>query len=152
MKTMRDFLSWYNNRDVGPFLEAIAKQFDFYKQRHIDMFKDGISVPGLTLLYLFNDLPPKTYFTLFNEKHKGLHKLLKDNIVGGPSIIFHRFHENDVTQLRRGPSILSKMAALLWLFHALNILDGPRRSGAHNYTLINILCLHTCRGVTLEQY
>ena len=31
---MRDFLAWYNNTDVGAFLEAIAKQFDFYKQRH----------------------------------------------------------------------------------------------------------------------
>ncbi|KAK2158321.1 hypothetical protein NP493_1808g00009 [Ridgeia piscesae] len=48
MKTMRDFLEWYNNRDVGPFLQAIAMQFDFYRQREIDMFKDGISVPGLT--------------------------------------------------------------------------------------------------------
>ena len=27
MKTMRDFLMWYNNRDVEPFLEAIDKQF-----------------------------------------------------------------------------------------------------------------------------
>ena len=36
------------------------------------MFKQGISVPGLTLLYLFNDLPEKTYFTIFNEKNKDL--------------------------------------------------------------------------------
>ena len=54
MKTMRDFLVWYNNRDVIPFLDAIDKQFAFYKQQNIDMFKDGVSVPGLTLLYLFN--------------------------------------------------------------------------------------------------
>ena len=45
MKTMREFLMWYNNRDVVPFLEAIDKQFAFYKQQNIDMFKDGISVP-----------------------------------------------------------------------------------------------------------
>ena len=42
MKTFRDFLIWYNNRDLVPFLEAIEKQFLFYKLRHIDMFKDGI--------------------------------------------------------------------------------------------------------------
>ena len=101
MKTMRDFLEGYNNRDVGPFLEAIAMQFDFYRQREIDMFKDGISVPGLTLLYLFNDLPPEMYFTVFNETNKDLHKLLKDNIVGGPSVIFHRFHEKEVTNIRQ---------------------------------------------------
>ena len=47
MKSMRDFLVWYNNRDVVPFLEAIDKQFAFYKQQNIDMFKDGVSVPGL---------------------------------------------------------------------------------------------------------
>ena len=32
MKTMHDFLVWYNNRDVVPFLDAIDKQFAFYKQ------------------------------------------------------------------------------------------------------------------------
>ena len=69
MTTLRDFLVWYNNRDLVPFLQAIDKQFAFYQQRGIDMFKQGISVPGLTLLYLFNDLPEKTYFTLFNEKN-----------------------------------------------------------------------------------
>ena len=45
MKTMRDFFEWYNNRDVGPFLEAIAMQFDFYRHRKIDTFKDVINVP-----------------------------------------------------------------------------------------------------------
>ena len=65
------------------------------------MFKQGISVPGLTLLYLFNDLPEKTYFTIFNEKNKDLHELVKDNICGGPSIIFHRYHEKGVTTLRQ---------------------------------------------------
>ena len=46
MTTMRDYLIWYNNRDVTPFLDAIAKQFTFYCDRGIDMFKDGISVPA----------------------------------------------------------------------------------------------------------
>ena len=98
---LRDFLVWYNNRDVVPFLQAIDRQFDFYQQRGIDMFKQGISVPGLTLLYLFNDLPEKTYFTIFNEKNKDLHDLVKDNICGGPSIIFYRYHEKGITTLRQ---------------------------------------------------
>ena len=88
MTTLRDFLVWYNNRDVVPFLQAIDRQFAFYQQRGIDMFKQGISVPGLTLLYLFNDLPEKTYFTIFNEKNKDLHHLVKDHVVGGASFIF----------------------------------------------------------------
>ena len=102
MTTMRDYLIWYNNRDVTPFLDAIAKQAAFYRDRHIDMFKDGISVPGLSLLYLFNDLPNDTYFTVFNRTNSDLHELVKDNIVGGPAIIFHRYHEKNVTRIRGG--------------------------------------------------
>ena len=102
MTTMRDYLVWYNNRDVTPFLEAIAKQFAFYHDRGIDMFKDGMSVPGLSLLHLFNDLPNDTYFTVFNRTNSDLHELVKDNIVGGPAIIFHRYHEKNVTRIWGG--------------------------------------------------
>ena len=102
METLRDYLIFYNNLDVTPFLEAISKQAAFYRDRHIDMFKDGISVPGLSLLHLFNDLPNDTYFTVFNRTNSDLHELVKDNIVGGPAIIFHRYHEKNVTRIRGG--------------------------------------------------
>ena len=62
MKTFRDFLNRYKNRDVVPFLEAIGKQFLFYKLRHVDMFKDGISVPGLTMKFCLT-LYPATYIS-----------------------------------------------------------------------------------------
>ena len=102
METLREYLIWYNNRDVTPFLDAISKQFAFYRDRDIDMFKDGISVPGLSLLHLFNYLPNDTNFVTFNRTNSDLHKLVKDNIVGGPAIIFHRYHEKNVTRIRGG--------------------------------------------------
>jgi hypothetical protein len=52
--------------------------FQFNQNRHIDMFKDGISVPGLTLKYMFQDFPD--YFTLPDEKNKDLYDLYKNNI------------------------------------------------------------------------
>ena len=119
MKTMRDFLVWYNNRDVIPFLQAIDKQFAFYQQHNIDMFKDGISVPGLSLLHLFNDLPNDTNFVTFNRTNSDLHELVKDNIVGGPAIIFHRYHETGVTKIRGGEpcrSIVGYDANALYLW------------------------------------
>ena len=91
-----------HNRDVVPFLEAIDKQFAFYRQQNIDMFKYGISVPGLTLLYLFNDLPANIFFTVFNLTIDDLHHIIKYNIVGGPAIIFRRYHEKNVTKIRNG--------------------------------------------------
>ena len=102
MTRMRDYLIWYNNRDVTPFLEAISKQFACYRDRDIDMFKDGISVPGLSMLCMFKCLPPNTFFTVFNETNSDLHKLVKDNIVGGPAIIFHRYHESGIRNQESG--------------------------------------------------
>ena len=109
METLREYLIWYNNRDVTPFLDAIAKQFTFYCDRGIDMFKDGISVPGLSLLYLFSNLPKYTFFTVFNNTNKDAHKLVKDNIVGGPAIIFHRYHEKGITKIRGGSELCRKI-------------------------------------------
>ena len=86
MKTMRDFLMWYNNRDVVPFLDAIDKQFAFYKQQNIDMFKDGVSIPGLTLLYLFNELP-RTPSSLSSTRRTAIciYSLKTISLVGRPS-------------------------------------------------------------------
>ena len=56
MQTFEDFLVWYNNLNVVPFIEAVEKMSQFWRERKIDMFKDGISVAGLTLKYLFSYL------------------------------------------------------------------------------------------------
>ena len=70
MTTLRDFLVWYNNRDVDPFLQAIDRQFAFYQQRGIYMFKQCISVPGLTLLYILltSLLELRSFFTAITRK------------------------------------------------------------------------------------
>ena len=39
MRTMRDFLVWYNNCDVKPFLEAIEAQVNIYRSKKIDCSK-----------------------------------------------------------------------------------------------------------------
>ena len=64
------------------------------------MFKNGVSVPGLTMRYLFSQLHHSTYFSLFNEKNKDLYYLFKENNCGGLSIIFHRYHEKGKTVIR----------------------------------------------------
>ena len=98
MTTMNDYLIWYNNRDVVPFLEAVDKQFRFYCQLGVDMFKDGLSVPGFTLKYLFKT--SSSTFCLYDTKNSDLHDLVRENMVGGPSIIFHHYHEAGATKLR----------------------------------------------------
>jgi hypothetical protein len=38
--------------DVLPFIEAVEKMRTFYKSKKLDLFKDGVSLPGLVLKYL----------------------------------------------------------------------------------------------------
>ena len=71
----------------------------------LDMFKDSVSLPGLTQRHLFKNLDHNDYFCGFAEQHKHLYKLLKDNIVGVPSIIFHRYQEKNVTWIKARISV-----------------------------------------------
>ena len=54
----------------------------------------------MTLKYLFSYLSPQTYFSLFDQANSDLYHLIKDNKKGGPSIIFHRYHEGADTIIR----------------------------------------------------
>lgn len=47
MRTLRDFLVWYNNLDVVPFLEALNKMSQFWRRYGVDMLKEAISLPAL---------------------------------------------------------------------------------------------------------
>lgn len=53
MTTFRNFLVWYNNLDVEPFVQAVKILQKYYLERNIDIFKCSISVPGLARRMLF---------------------------------------------------------------------------------------------------
>ena len=82
---------------------------DFYAERNMDMFKYAISVPGLSLRYLFLTLGPEVYFSLIDKRNADLYYKIKNNIVGGPSIVFNRYHEKNKTYIRNGPSTCKKI-------------------------------------------
>jgi len=45
MTSFTDWLQYYNNLDVGPFIEALKKTKAFYAKRGIDIRKDAVSLP-----------------------------------------------------------------------------------------------------------
>ena len=102
MSTLRDFLIHYNNKDGLPFLEALQIQVNSYSEiLNLDMLKNAIGVPGLCLQYLFNTLPKDTYFALLDgEDEEELQTKIRQSIIGGPSVVIHRFHEKDKTFIR----------------------------------------------------
>ena len=52
MCTFADWLRYYNNLDVAPGLEALEKMRAFYTDKGIDILKDAVSIPGVSLHYL----------------------------------------------------------------------------------------------------
>ncbi|MCG7866661.1 MAG: hypothetical protein JAY74_09850, partial [Candidatus Thiodiazotropha taylori] len=129
MQTFRDFLVWYNNLDVRPFVEAVEKFQHFYFQKSIDVFKTAISVPGIARQLLFKTARDQNAnFALFDEGNKDLYQTVKCNIVGGPSITFTRHHCVGQTLIRgQKPcrSILGFDANALYL----NAIDQPMPVG-----------------------
>ena len=101
MSSFRDFLVWYNNLDVGPFVTAVERFQKFYFDKGIDVFKTAISVPGIARQMLFRTARKENVtFALFDENNKDLYQTIKNNIVGGPSIIFTRHHCAGKTLIR----------------------------------------------------
>ena len=54
IRTFADWRRYYNNLDVAPSLEALAleKMRDFYAEKEIDILKDAVSIPGVSMHYL----------------------------------------------------------------------------------------------------
>ena len=92
---------FYNNLDVGPFVEAVENFQKFYFEKWLDIFKSLISVPGVAREILFNTAKRQNAnFVLFDQYNKNLYQTIKSNIIGGPSIIFTRHHYAGKTRIR----------------------------------------------------
>ena len=103
--TFADYLKWYNDLDVTPMIQAIENMNEFYKNIRIDFIHQAISIPGVAMRVCFNSITdPTAEFHLFNPKNKDIYHLFKENIVGGPSIIFNRYHETGKTFIRNNPN------------------------------------------------
>ena len=129
--TMMDWLREYNLADVVPFIEAVDKTRRQYYDDEIDVLKDAVSIPGVSMRYVLNKalkLNPKLEIYSPGEpcKHKcedscfrkackackevqnsctectknEAYELLQTGMVGGPAIVFCRYHERNVSGVR----------------------------------------------------
>ena len=98
MKTFKDWVRYYNNLDVAPGLEALQKMKNFYTEKGIDIMKDAVSIPGVSLHYLLRGAIERNA-DLYSPS-KEAYDMLKVAVVGGPSIVFTRYHEVGKTRIR----------------------------------------------------
>ena len=100
MQTFGDWLEYYNNLDVTPFLETLEKMKAFYTKLGTDIFKDAVSLPGVSMQYILRGTlrgcdPPELY-----APGPEAYKMLKEAVVGGPSLVFTRKHIAGQTRIR----------------------------------------------------
>ena len=110
MKSFKDFLMWYNNRDVVPTLEAMQKMVDFYHQKEIEMLKLGCTLPNLTNICLYKSTYSKFY--PFTESDKDLLEKNREDMVGGPSIVFTREAVIDQTFIRKSRNLCKSFVGI----------------------------------------
>ena len=70
MSSFKEFLRWYNNKDVVPTLEAMQKMIAFCHDKDIDMLKLGCTLPNLANICLRKSTDAKFY--PFTEGDKDL--------------------------------------------------------------------------------
>ena len=103
MKSFKDFLMWYNNKNTVPTLEAIQKMIEFYHQQEIDMFNFSCILPNLANICLHKSTDSKFY--PFTGSDKDLLEKIREDMVGGPSIVFTRKAVVDETFIRKSTNL-----------------------------------------------
>ena len=98
MCTFKDFLRWNNTKEVVPTLEAMQKMLAFYHKKGNDMLKLGCTLPNLANICLHKSTSAKLY--PFYETDKDLLQKIREDMVGGPSIVFTHKAVVDETFIR----------------------------------------------------
>ena len=96
MPTFKDFLRWYNNKNVPPTLETMQGNVNFYTKN--DMLWRDCTLPNLANIFLHKSTIAKFY--PFKESNKDFLEKLQKDMVGGPSLVFTRKAIVDGTFIR----------------------------------------------------
>ena len=88
MSSFKGFLLWYNNIDVVPTLEPMQKIITFYHDNDIDILRLGCILPNLANICSHKTTDAKFY--PFTEEDEDLLEKIREDVVGGPFIVFTR--------------------------------------------------------------
>ena len=111
MCTFKDFLRWYNKKDVVPTLEAMQKRLVFYHKNGIDMLKLGGTLTNLANICLHKSTSAKFY--PITETDNDLLQKIREHMVGGPSIVFTRKAVIDETFIRNSRNICKSIVGIV---------------------------------------
>jgi len=81
-----------------PALRLWKKMRNFYTEKGIDILKDAVSIPGVSLHYLLQGAVERD--AELYSPGKEAYEMLKEAVVEGPSLVLTRYHEVGVTGIR----------------------------------------------------
>ena len=111
MTSFRNFLRWYNNKDVVPTLDAMQKMIEFYHDKRIDILKLGCTLPNLANICLHKSTDYK-FFPFFSSVSDLLEKTRED-MTGGLSIVFTRKAVANDTFIRNQRTYVNQLLVLM---------------------------------------
>ena len=82
MSTFRDFVKWYNNKNIVPTM------LEFYHNKGIDILKLRCTLPNLANICHHKSINHKLF--PFVESDKDLQDKIRKDMTGGPSFVFTR--------------------------------------------------------------
>lgn len=99
MKSLKDMLIYYNNADCVGLVQALETHSSFLRTKGLH-FTNALSVPGLAIKLLQDLKTPEHDIHLIGERNKDLYHLIRNNIRGGPSIVFNRYQKANITKVK----------------------------------------------------
>jgi hypothetical protein len=90
MKCMKDLLRAYSENDTVPFVLAVEKLRQYWSARNVCMLKSACSLPGLANKLMFQTTSKHALFVLEPKGQSDLYFEIKEQLTGGPAIVFSR--------------------------------------------------------------
>ena len=110
MQYFSDFFKWYNKTDVVPTLEAMQKMIDFCHNKGIDFVKLGCTLPNLANICLHKSTDSEFY--PFTEWDRNLLEKIREDMVGGPPVVFTRKAVVDETFIRKSSNLCKSIVGI----------------------------------------
>ena len=158
MNTFADFLKYYNEKDVTPFMEAIDNHYNWYVEKHgLDLFKSNLSLPGhaeqimiksaTQILPLFEEAlsthiksNPNSYRPQYEEVYEMLLKYKKED--KGKTLVLTSTLISDIWNRNHGYCAYCDTAITIGMKWEIDLVNDGK-----NYCMKNsVLCCYTCYG------
>ena len=108
--TFKEFLCEYDNEKIVPTVETMQKVVDFDHKKGIDKLKFGCSLPHLANICLHKSASAKFYPVTENDRD--LLENIREDMVGGPSIVFTQKPVVDKTFIRNSTNLCKRTVGI----------------------------------------